>query len=168
MIRPPPRSTLFPYTTLFRSVLVLTSSPTSVSGQHASNTPLPVLTHLAQIRQLTPEQAARGYPVRIRAVVTYYSTDGPDFLGRDTYMGAATPDLFVQDSTSGIYVNVPKTALALKAGQLIDLEGVTEAPDFAPQIGRPRYQVIGNAALPKPNRASLERMLSRSEEHTSE
>ena len=137
-----------------------------VRAQQASNTGagLPVLTHLAQIRQLTPQQAARGYPVRIRAVVTYYSTDGPDFQGRDTYMGAATPDLFVQDATAGIYVNTPKTAPPLRAGQLIDLEGVTEAPDFAPQIGQPRYQVVGNAQLPNPNRASLERMLSTAED----
>ena len=68
---------------------------------------LPVLTHISQIRQLTADQAARGYPVRIRAVVTYYSPTGPNFLGRDTYMSAATPDLFVQDATAGVWVNVP-------------------------------------------------------------
>jgi len=165
---------MFPRTSRARStraisaaaaLLAWISYPTGASGQQpTAATPLPVLTHLAQIRQLTPEQAARGYPVRIRAVVTYYSTDGPDFQGRDTYMGTATPDLFVQDATAGIYVNTPKTAPPLKAGQLIDLEGVTEAPDFAPQVGQPRYQVIGSAALPNPSRASLERMLSTAED----
>src|SRR5690242_13412752 len=89
---------------------------------------LPVLTQVSQIRKLTPDQVARGYPVHIRAVVTYYSPVGPNFLGRDAYMSAATPDLFIQDSTAGIWVNVPPTAPALSAGQVIDIEGVTEAP----------------------------------------
>src|SRR4051812_49818268 len=33
MIRRPPRSTLFPYTTLFRSLLVMTGHPTSSTAQ---------------------------------------------------------------------------------------------------------------------------------------
>jgi PAS domain S-box-containing protein len=125
---------------------------------------LPVLTHISQIRQLTADQAARGYPVRIRAVVTYYSPTGPNFLGRDTFMGSDTPDVFVQDSTAGIWVNVPKGAPPLAAGQLVEMEGVTEIPDFAPQIGKPRYRVIGRAPLPQPKRPSLERMLSSAED----
>jgi len=80
------------------------------------------------------------------------------------YMSADTPDLFVQDSTAGIWVNIPKDAPALQAGQLVDLEGVTEVPDFAPQIGRPKYRVIGNAPLPQARQPSLERMLSTAED----
>ncbi|MGA2131972.1 MAG: PAS domain-containing sensor histidine kinase [Bryobacteraceae bacterium] len=125
---------------------------------------LPVLTHIAQIRQLTPAQAARGYRAHIRAVVTYYSPTGPNFLGRDTYMSAETPDLFVQDSTAGIWVNVPKGAAPLEAGQLVEMEGVSEIPDFAPQIGKPTYRVIGRAPLPPARQVSLERMLSSAED----
>ena len=54
-----------------------------------SNRPLPVLTHADQVRQLSPEQAAMGYPVHIRGVVT---DDVP------------APDFFVQDSSAGVYV----------------------------------------------------------------
>ena len=125
---------------------------------------LPVLTRIAQVRQLTAEQAAHGYPVQIRAVVTYYSPSGPNFLGRDTYMSADTPDLFVQDSTAGVWVNLPKGSPALQAGQLVEMTGVTEAPDFAPQIGHARYQVVGQAPLPRPARPSLEAMLSTAED----
>ena len=108
-----------------------------------------VLTHIAQIRQLTREQAARRYPVRVRAVVTY----------------AAPNDLFIQDETAGIWVHVPPNAPPrLAAGQLVDMEGVTEIPDFAPQIGDPRYRVIGQAPLPKAKAVSLERMLSTAED----
>ncbi|HXM41153.1 MAG TPA: ATP-binding protein [Bryobacteraceae bacterium] len=147
------------------ALLLSALSAPAANGQPA-NAPatLPVLTKVSQIRQLTPDLAARGYPVRIRAVVTYYSPSGPNFLGRDTYMSAQTPDLFVQDATAGIWVNVPKNAPPLQAGQLVEMEGVTEIPDFAPQIGRPRYRVIGQAPLPQPQHPSLERMLSSAED----
>ncbi len=125
---------------------------------------LPVLTHIAEIRRLTRDQSALGYPVRVRAVVTFFSPSGLNFLGRDSFMGSDIPGLFVQDSTAGIFVNLPRGAPPLRLGQLVDLEGVAEAPDFAPQIGKPRYRVIGEAALPQPGRPSLERMLSTAED----
>ena len=145
-------------------ICVLSAAAAAYAQPVKAGDALPVLTNVAQIRQLTPEQAARGYPVRIRAVVTYYSPTGPNFLGRDTFMGSDTPDVFVQDSTAGIWVNAPKDAAPLAAGQLVELEGVTEVPDFAPQIGKPRYRVIGRAPLPQPKRPSLEMMLSTAED----
>src|SRR5438477_2078138 len=55
-----------------------------------SNSPnLPTLTHAEEVRRLTPDEAAKGYPVRLRGVVT---------------MDAPAPDFFVQDKTAGIYV----------------------------------------------------------------
>jgi PAS domain S-box-containing protein len=111
---------------------------------------LPLLTRISDIRQLAPDQAARGYPVRIRAVVTYSDP--------------THNDLFVQDSTAGIWVNIPKEEPPFEAGLLVEVEGVTEAPDFAPQIGKPRYRVIGHAPLPRAKRPSLERMLSTAED----
>ena len=59
---------------------------------------------------LLPRSDNWGYPVHVRAVVTYYSPSGPDFPGRDTYMSAETPDLFIQDATVRIWVNLPKSA----------------------------------------------------------
>ncbi len=137
---------------------------TAAYGQAVKAAGLPVLTEVSQIRQLTPAQVSRGYAVHITAVVTYYWPSGPNFLGRDTYMSSDTPDLFVQDATAGIWVNVPKGAPPLQVGQLIDLAGVTEIPDFAPQIGKPVYHVIGKAPLPQPQRPPLERMLSTAED----
>jgi signal transduction histidine kinase len=120
---------------------------------------LPVLTRVDQIRRLTNKQANLGYPVRIRAVVTYFS-GGDQRTAKDS-PGA---DLFVQDSTAGIWVNLPTPATDLKAEQFLDLEGVTEAPDFAPQIGKPRWRVIREAPFPKPRKVSLESMLSTTED----
>src|SRR5579862_1825856 len=91
-----------------------------VLGQTASG--LPVLTAIKQIRTLAHDEANRGYPVHLKAVVTY---DDP------------RTDLFVQDSTGGIWVNAPPTRARSEPGTLLEIEGRTEAPDFAPQVGHP-------------------------------
>ena len=101
---------------------------------------------------MTVEQAKRSYEVRLRGVVTYYDPE--------------EPDLFVQDSTSGIWVNleIVKPNVPLKAGDLVEVEGVTEAPDFAPQVGSPRFKVVGHVPLPPAKRVSFAGMASTQED----
>jgi PAS domain S-box-containing protein len=113
------------------------------------------LTRISQIRRLSKAEANRGYPVRVVAVVTYFKP-GTKEPGQEEI----PPNLFVQDPSAGIWVNLPPSPPPVKAGQLLLLEGVTEAPDFAPQIGKPQWKVIGAAALPQPQRVSYEKMLS--------
>jgi PAS domain S-box-containing protein len=117
--------------------------------------PRSLLTQIAQLRRMSKAEANRGYPVRVEAVVTYFNP-GTKNPGQDEIL----PDLFVQDSSAGIWVNLPPSPPPFKAGQLLVLEGVTEAPDFAPQIGKPRWKVIGEAALPQPQRVTYEKLLS--------
>ncbi|MGO9273140.1 MAG: PAS domain S-box protein, partial [Terriglobia bacterium] len=93
---------------------------------------LPVLTQAAQIRKLTPEEARRGYPVHLRAVVTYIDLD---------------PNLFVQDSTAGVWVDLRGMNVSPRTGQLLDLYG-TAAEGFAPYVGHPHWRVIGEAPMP--------------------
>lgn len=96
---------------------------------------LPLLTHADQVRQLSPQQAALGYPVRVRGVVT---DDVP------------APDFFVQDSTAGVYVEGAKsTNFTHHFGDLIEVEGVTGPGKFAPVILESKSRVLGRAALPK-------------------
>jgi signal transduction histidine kinase len=96
---------------------------------------LPVLVHADQVRQLTPEQAALGYPVRVRGVVT---EDVP------------SPDFFVQDSSAGIYVEGAKSGGASHHfGDLIEVEGITGPGKFAPVIVEAKTRVLGKGALPK-------------------
>ncbi|MGH9453726.1 MAG: ATP-binding protein, partial [Terriglobia bacterium] len=99
---------------------------------------------------MSRSEAQRGYPVRLKAVVTYY--------------GGSPPDLFIHDSTGGIWVNLPPGAQALKPGDLIEIEGVTEQPDFAPQIGRPQCHVIGQSPLPAAPRVTFSQMASTRED----
>ncbi len=66
--------------------------------------------------------AMKNYEVRLRAVITYCDPE--------------EPDLFVQDSASGIWVNleIVKPNVPLNTGDLFELESVTEAPDFVLQV----------------------------------
>jgi len=121
---------------------------------------LPTLTRAEQIRQLTQDQANRGYPIHLRAVVTYYDPVGPDLLAQESFSGPPAPDMFVQDSTAAVWVNAPPEGPRAEPGQLIEIDGVSEAPDFAPQIGKPRWRVIGQAPMPVPHHPTFERMAS--------
>lgn len=106
----------------------------NVSAQTATKT-LATLTHADQVRKLSPEQAALGYPVRIRGVVT---------------MDAPSPDFFVQDETAGIFVegNVSQKYTHV-LGEFAEIEGVTGPGKFAPVIRETTLRVIGHRALPK-------------------
>ena len=93
------------------------------------------LTRIEQLRELTRQQAALNPDVCFHAVVTYYDP--------------SNDDMFVQDATAGTWVNiggVPKSDL--KVGDWVELRGVGEWPDFAPQVGKPRFRVLGRAPLP--------------------
>ncbi len=108
-----------------------------------------VLDRIAQIRSLATEQAARGLPVRLQAVVTYYDP--------------ASNEFFVHDSSGGIYVSLDQP-VSVAQGREIELTGVTAAGDFAPEVVKPRIRVLGPGVLPAPRKVSLDDMASGSED----
>jgi PAS domain S-box-containing protein len=77
---------------------------------------------------------------------------------------STTSDLFVQDSTDGIWVSRPPDVTSPKVGQLLDLEGVTTQTDFAPDIAEPHWRVIGEAPMPPPRHPTYDQMASTSED----
>ncbi len=96
---------------------------------------LPLLTHADQIRRLSPEEAALGYPVKLRGVIT---DDVP------------SPDFFVQDATAGIYVEGSTSHRFVHHwGDLVELEGVTGPGRFAPVIREQNLRVVGKGKLPQ-------------------
>ena len=98
------------------------------------------LTHIAQIRGLTLEEATRGYPVRIRAIVTYCRV--------------ADRDLFIQDSTGGVWVDPEQFNVNVRSGQEIEVVGIAGAGDFAPEIDKARVRILGEGIYPAPLRVS--------------
>jgi signal transduction histidine kinase/CheY-like chemotaxis protein len=115
--------------------------PASPQGD-ITPTASPLLTSIRQVRELPPEKAKRGYPIRVHAVVTYCDI--------------SQNDLFVQDGTAGIYVNPRDTKISLRSGELVEVEGITGPGDFATEIVNPEVKVLGVAALPNPKKISGE------------
>lgn len=112
---------------------------------------LPVLTTTRAAHSLTSEEAARAYPVHLRAVVTYFAPK-PN----------KTNGMYVHDSTGSIYVVVHKSELkSMPPGTLVDMTGVTAKGAFAPTINLPIFKVIGFVGLPEPSeRPSLNRIMT--------
>ncbi len=124
----------------------------SAADEPASNPIRPVITSALAIRKMSLQQAKQGYPVRLKGVITFYDPE--------------QPDLFVQDPSSGIWINteIVKPNVPIRVGDLVEVEGVTEAPDFAPQVGNPRLRILGHVSLPPARPVSFERMASTQED----
>jgi hypothetical protein len=120
----------------------------SATGQ---NPPVKELVTAAQVRSLTPQQAAQGLPVRLNGVVTFCDE------GLNTR--------FVQDATAGIYFSGLKTNTpALSAGQVVEIEGLTSPGAYAPIIIPDSIKVIGDGNLPDASPVSGQRLLSGQED----
>jgi PAS domain S-box-containing protein len=131
-------------------------------GQSAKSKNLPVLTTISQVHALSPQQAQEGYPVRVRAAVTFFyvATKPPEMLAE----GELHSNMFIQDSTGGNWVGPATDQPALKVGDFIELEGRTAQTDFAPDIVGPRWRVLGSAPMPRPVRSEFGRLASTKED----
>ncbi len=120
----------------------------------AQTAPTNILQTAAQIRQLTPEQAAVHYPVRVRGVLTFF--DQNQFFR------------FVQDDTAGIYFFLDDAGLAhspdLKAGKLVEIDGETSPGEYAPILTPHRIQVLGDGVFPTAKPVSFEQVASGAED----
>lgn len=94
------------------------------------------LTTVASVRALSQARAALALPVRVTGVVTYNDSDWKQ--------------LFLQDSTGGIYIKYSGAASPLEVGEKVTVVGFTNAGDFAPVIVAPRFIADGHAPLPAP------------------
>ncbi|MEZ5402188.1 MAG: response regulator [Bryobacteraceae bacterium] len=107
---------------------------------------LPMLVRARDVQRLAPEDAARSYPVRLRAAVTYF----------DPILGT----LFVQDRSGGIYVATHSlNGLALRAGDRVAVEGVS-TPGFASFVTAARVTREGSGPAPPPMRLPIEQIVT--------
>ncbi|HEX4811097.1 MAG TPA: hypothetical protein VH325_19310, partial [Bryobacteraceae bacterium] len=142
---------------VFCAILVPLGSSPVLSAASTRPPQLPTLTSLSQIHALSREQANRGYPVRLRVVVTFFDIAKESVTAGSTELGT---NLFVQDRSGGNWVAISQNAPSLHAGQLIELEGMTTQTDFAPDIAQPRWRVLGTAPMPVPVRAEFGQLAS--------
>ncbi len=103
---------------------------------------LRTLTTLRQAHSLSPDEARRGYPVHVRAVVTYY----------DKHVDTRRLAFFLHDSTGSIYAAVllgtTWPGRQPVPGTLVDVTGVTAPGDYAPIIDQAHMTVLGDSNLP--------------------
>ena len=109
-----------------------------------------VLRFANQVRRLTPEQAEQHLKVRLTAVVTFYD----DRLY----------SRFVQDETAGIYLQELTNGPALRAGQLVEIEGQTGAGEYAPIVIPQSIQVLGEGTMPAAKPVTVEQLVSGQED----
>ena len=94
----------------------------------------PFLTNIASVRDLTPANAAKGLPVRLRATITYNNS-----LERT---------MFIQDSTGFLYV-LPDRPYAFSAGTLVEIAGKTSS-SYTTQVESTDVREISAGTLPQP------------------
>ena len=125
----------------------------SLYAQTASVSTLPVLRTIQAIRALSQDDGAKGYPVRVRAVVTHFDEQ-------------ADVGLMVHDGDFGQFVVPPPdpSAIApwrdLRRGDLIEIEGRTVRGGFAPNVQPAVIRRLGRAPLPTPKRIAFVSMLT--------
>ncbi|HEY1791106.1 MAG TPA: PAS domain-containing sensor histidine kinase [Verrucomicrobiae bacterium] len=110
------------------------------------------LTTAEQVRQLTPVQAARHYPVRLHGVVTFCDANNYYY--------------FVQDQSAGIYFRLDPSAGGppLAAGQVIDIQGEADPGEFAPVVMARSVQIFGSGTFPTAQSVSFEQIASGQED----
>ncbi len=91
---------------------------------------------VAAVRELPEERASLALPVRIAGVITYND--------------AKWNQLYLQDSTGGIYIKYSGARTELHAGEKVTVVGLTNAGDFAPVIVAPKFLDVHASSLPSP------------------
>jgi len=118
--------------------------PVSYGEPRTEGRRLPTIHSVKQLRKLTMEESKHGYPLRLRGVVTYY--DHPH------------GDLFLQDSTGGVYITPPTPAPALHPGQYVEVEGISKPSDLLSDVAGAKIRVLSETALPAARRVPAEEL----------
>lgn len=122
-------------------------------AQTALEPSLPLLTTIKQIRELSQDEGARSYPVRVRGTVSHFDE-------------VAKVSLIIHDGEFGQFVMPPPNPKTvpwwrdLHRGDVVEIEGRTVRGGFAPNVEPSMIRRIGHAALPTPKRIPFSSMLS--------
>ena len=117
-----------------------------------TNRELMRLTLAQDVRTLTPENAAREFPVQLRGIVTWSHADHAD--------------LFIQDSSGGIYVWIPSNLIDSRPniGDEVEILGTTAEGKFAPYVNPTQIKTVGRIQTPIPKPVTLGHALTGAED----
>ena len=109
---------------------------------------LPELITASEVHRLKREEAQRGYPVKIRGVVTCVFPERQAFV--------------IQDSTRGLYVEDHSTVRSgpPQIGEFMEVEGVTDPSLFAPIVYARQIVSLGGGHLPVPVYPTWDQLLN--------
>jgi len=127
--------------------LLVGGALTGVTGLAAGGKPA-VLTTARAVHGMTGKEARQAYAVHLRdAQALYYNFD----IG----------NLFVADRSGTVYVDMRgQSRLPIRAGDLLEIQGVTGPGGFAPIVSRPVIQITGRRPLPAAPRVSLDHLFT--------
>ena len=108
------------------------------------------LTSVRQVRELSPDQAAQGYPALVRGVVTFCDAK-------------ADVGCFLQNGRAGIYVKLGE-GTNLVPGDDVEIEGPTEPGDYVSMLHANHVRVLGRAIPPPVDSVSYEQLASGKED----
>jgi signal transduction histidine kinase len=123
-----------------------------LGGGQAAPVPLPLLTDIKAIRALSQAEAARGYPVRLRGIITHF-----DELQSNT--------LFLFDGTSGQFIQPPDNGSLvawgpIRTGDTVEVIGHTVRGGFAPNVAPDNIRDLGAIERPTPLRVPYASLLT--------
>lgn len=136
------------FTPSTRNIEFLDRPSATVENPVTTTNTLPLLTTAAEVHRLKREEAERGYPVRIRGVITSVLPEHQAFT--------------LQDSTRGIYIidSSESRADAPRIGQYLEVEGVSDPGQFAPVIDAAKIRVLGGGNMPAPVSPSWHQLMN--------
>jgi len=105
-----------------------------------------VLTTAEQVRNLSPDEAERRYPVRLRGTCTYY-------LDR-------TRTLILQDRTAGIFIDPSHMDGAVAVGREAEIEGFTGRGEDSNIVIASKFNSLNTSGMSKPKAVSLKQLAS--------
>jgi len=120
-----------------------------IADEHPPSQPLALLTEARQVKRLSRTEAARGYPVRLRGVIT-----------------CAWPEHYrhavLQDLSSGIFL-LQREGEFLgrpKFGEFWEIEGTSGAGEFSPIVKVSSMRRLGEARMPEPVKPEWDQLIN--------
>jgi signal transduction histidine kinase len=131
-----------------REEIVMLESDAQTSNLATNTGALPLLVNAGDVHRLKREEAQRGYPVKLRGVITSVLPEHQAFT--------------IQDSSRGLYVIDFSASRSdpPRIGEFLEIEGRTDALYFAPVVYASRVSSLGTATLPEPVHPTRDQLIN--------
>ena len=129
-------------------IKIIQANDPTIPGVEGGSETLPVLNTASEVHRLSREEAQRGYPVKIRGVVTCVFPEHQAFT--------------IQDATRGLYVvdSSESRSVPPQIGEYLEVEGRSDPSLFAPIVDADRVSDLGVGRLPQPVHPTWDQLMN--------